>query len=285
MNDQKIAILVDSCTDVPDSFIDEYQIFMVPMKIVYRDNEFEDRVNISAQQVYDRLVDEVPKTATPTAGILMNAFEDIREKGYESVIAVSISSGLSGTYSLVCETAKRFPELRVEAVDTRSIGIGAGIQAIYAGKLIKQGLPFEVIVKKLRDSAEHSRVYFCLSTLEYLKRGGRIGKVAAILGSILHIKPVITCNQEGAYCIAATVRGRAKALAETINLAIGNLRENVEYTIAVAHGSAVEEASRVLEELKKRLPDCSMFIECEVSPALGVHTGPGLVGVGVQLLM
>lgn len=284
MNPQKIAILVDSCTDVPQEYIDAYGIYFVPITVIYRDGEYRDKLEISAQEVYDRLEFEVPRTSLPSADSIRDALQEIQEAGFEKVLIITIASALSGTNNLMNLIARDFPELEIRVLDTRSIGFGAGTQALLAGELIAKGESFESICEKLEQSMEDSRIFFCLSTLDYLAKGGRIGKVAAVLGSLLHIKPIITCNPEGAYAIAARVRGRAASIAETVSLAVQEARKHLNCCVAVIQGNAVDEAKRVAQEVMRRIPNIKLFIETTVSPALVVHTGPGLVGISIQAL-
>lgn len=241
-------------------------------------------MDITPQEVYDRLTEEVPKTSLPDAGSVAEAFDRIVEAGYERVLCITISSALSGTNSLIHMVARDYPQLDVRVVDTLSIGVAAGFQAILAASLLEAGEWLSAIVEKLEKSVRDSRVFFCLSTLEYLRRGGRIGKVSAMLGTLLNIKPIITCNAEGAYVVASKVRGRAQSIAETIALAVSEARKHVRYRLAVASGDAQDEIRHVLAELRRLLPDCGEIIVSDVSPALVVHTGPGLLGIGVQAL-
>lgn len=284
MNPQKIAILIDSCTDVPQNFIKQHGIYFVPIKVIYHDREYEDNIDISPQEVYDRLKTEVPRTSSPESGRITAAFERIAADGYKKVICVNISSALSATYSQMVLLARDHDALEVRVIDTKSIGIGAGMQAMLAADLIEQGFSFETICDRIEVSIEQSHIFFCLSTLDYLARGGRIGKVSAVLGSLLNIKPIITCSHEGAYVIAAKVRGRAQAIAQTVTLAVNEARKHVNCRIAVIQGNAREEAVRVLQEVKRLVPHCKEFFEGDVSPALVVHTGPGLIGINVQPL-
>lgn len=284
MIQQKIAILVDSCTDTPPELLKQEGMYFVPIKIIYAQREYEDRIDITPQEVYDRLEQEVPRTASPESGRITAAFEKIAADGYTQVICVNISSALSVTCDQMRLLSQDFKQLDVRVIDTRSIGIGAGMQAIYAYELVQRGLDIDTICQKIEQSVRDSRIYFSLSTLDYLARGGRIGKVAAVLGSLLKIKPIITCNAEGAYVIAAKVRGRAQAIAETIALAVTAARNNAQYRIAVAQGNAREEVRHVTEELRRLLPGAISFIQGDVSPALVVHTGPGLIGINVQAI-
>lgn len=284
MNPQKIAILVDSGTDVPQDFIAEHGLYMVPLTVIYQDREYKDKVEISPQEVYDRLEQEVPRTSLPSPELINSAFEQMIQDGYEHVLVITISSGLSGTNNLMRLAAEGFPQLDIHIVDTKNIGFGAGTQALLAVSQIQEGKTFREVCDAVEHSARNSYIYFCLSTLEYLAKGGRIGKVAAAVGTLLNLKPIITCNEEGAYVTASKVRGRAQSIAETIRVATEETARHLRVRIGVVQGSAMEEGRRVLEEMKRLVKNCEHFVFTDVSPALVVHTGPGLLGISVQAL-
>ncbi len=284
MNPNKIAVLVDSCTDVSPEQISEFGIYSVPVTIIYSDGEYRDKIDISIEEIYERLPVEMPRTSLPGGDIIMDTLDQIKRDGYEKLIIVSISSALSGTCNMMRVIADEYEGLDIHVIDSRSISYGAGAQAVLAADLARQGFSFEEIIQAIEVSIRESGIYFCLSTLDYLARGGRIGKVSAVLGSLLKIKPVITCNPEGAYAIAAKVRGRANAIAETVQLAVAQAKRHIACSVAVIDGNAKEEAARVVIQLKQLIPNCKTFIEGTVGPALGVHTGPGLLGIYVQAL-
>ncbi len=284
METRKIAILVDSGTDVPADFIREHHIFVAPLKIIFSDGEFDDRVNITPGQVYDRLEKEIPKTSLPDAGYVHGLFQRMEKEGYTTVLVITISSNLSGTHNMLRLIAAEHGTLDARMVDTRNIGIGAGLQAMLAARLLKEGRPLEEVLEKLTESIRESRIYFCLDTLEYLVKGGRIGKVSALLGTVLHLVPVISCNAEGIYETVAKVRGNAHAVARATSLVVSQAARHARFAVAVAYGSAHAEAMKVLAELRKLLPRCEQFIQTDISPALGVHTGPGLIGIAIQPL-
>ena len=284
MSANRIAILVDSCSDVPQKYIEKYHMYVVPIRIAYQDAEYLDRVDITPQQVYDRMASEIPKTSQPSMKMMHDTLDQIVADGYDTVLALSISSGLSGTFNTMRLIAEEEKRLNTHVIDTLNIGIGAGIQAIYAGEMIEQGLKAEEIVRNLEASIQQTHIYFSVETLEYLAKGGRIGKVAAMMGNLLKIKPIITCNEEGVYVVAKKVRGRAQSLSELVGIVLREAQKHIKYRIMIANGSAKEETMKLLSDLKRRLPNCNEFIETELSPALGVHTGPGLIGVGVQPL-
>ena len=284
MEQRKIAILVDSGCDVPPDFVAKHNIFVAPLKIIYRDREYEDRLDITPQQIYDRLDQEVPKTSLPGAERVNSLFDKMVEQGYEQVLVITISSGLSGTHNLLAMLAQQHGKLDVHMVDTKNIGIGAGQHAMMAAEMLEEGKSLEEVLAALETSIVQSRIFFYLDTLEYLAKGGRIGKVSAIVGNLLKLRPIISCNRDGIYETVEKVRGNAQALAKAVSLVVTEAGKHVRFAVAVAHGSAKDEAARVMSELKRRLPHCERFISTDVSPALSVHTGPGLIGIAVQAL-
>ena len=284
MDNKKIAILVDSGTDVPPDFVKEHNIFVAPLKIIYKDREYDDRVEITPDEIYSRLGTEVPRTSLPDSDNVLALFERIVKEGHDTVVIITISSGLSGTHNQLRVQAEEFGKLKFHMVDTKNIGIGAGLQAMLAARLLKQGDSLETVLEKVMESIKNTKLYFVLDTLEYLAKGGRIGKVSALLGSILRLRPVISCNADGIYETVAKARGDAQARAEAIAMAVSDAGKHARFAVAVAHGNAVEAAARVMEELKQKLTRCEEWISTDVSPALSVHTGPGLIGIAVQAL-
>ncbi len=278
----KIAILVDSCTDVPKEYRDTYRMYVVPLSIIYRDAQYRDGIDIQPEEVFERFAEEIPSTSLPSPATVADVFRQIKADGYDKVIAVHISSGLSGTFEMVSGFGPSPEGLEAYYVDTKNIGIGAGFSAIRAGELIEAGLPFDEVCRGVEEAALATRLYFCVSTLEYLIKGGRIGLVAGVLGSILDLKPVISCNADGIYDTVAKARGRKKSLKLALDQAVQFAAGAEEYNITVMHGAAQAEADELLAALKLALPDHRIAIEGQITPALVVHTGPGLIGIGVQ---
>ena len=284
MPTDKIAILVDSCTDVPKALRDKYHIYVAPLTIIYKDAEYRDGVDIQPEDVFARFSEEIPSTSLPSPSAVADIFKQIKADGYEKVIAVLISSGLSGTFEMVSSFGPAPEGLEARYIDTKNIGIGSGFSAIRAAELIEQGLPFAEVCSQVEEAAKDTRLFFCVSTLEYLVKGGRIGLVAGMVGSILDLKPVISCNEDGIYYTVARARGRKKSLQLALGKAVEFAAGAKDYNITVMHGAAKDEADVLLAEMKAQLPDYGYAIEGQITPALVVHTGPGLIGVGVQRL-
>ncbi|EMF0035047.1 DegV family protein [Enterococcus hirae] len=280
----KVAILVDSGTDVPQELIEKYQMYVIPLKIIYKDRVYTDKVDITPEEIYQRLPQEIPGTSLPDGETINKIFEQIKQDGYEKILAVTISSGLSGTYNIVRLIAQQQEELEAYVLDTKNIGIGAGFSAIQAAKWLEEGMEWSLLIERLNELVKQTKVFFNVATLEYLQKGGRIGLVASILGTALKLNPIISCNDEGTYYTVGKARGRKKSLDRTVSYVKERVGTAKVFNLAVAHGDAKEEATEMMARLKEEFPQAQQIYFGQISPALVVHTGPGLLGVGVQVL-
>ncbi|KAF0226282.1 MAG: DegV family protein [Erysipelotrichaceae bacterium] len=279
---QKIAILTDSGSDVPAEIVKEMGIFVLPLQVNYKDRSYSDGVDIDAQTVYENLTKEVPTTSLPTGQIVADTLQKIEQNGYTHILAVVLSSGLSGTHNMVQLMADH-SKLPMKVIDTKNIGIGSGLSVIKAAQWAKEGFSFDDLIDKVKDVILQTKVYFVLNTLEYLQKGGRIGKVSAFVGQTLDLKPVITCNDEGIYTTLVKVRGRKGSLTRIKEIACAYAQDGKSINIAFAHGNAMEEITRIKEDVLSRVQNVKNIYLGPVSPALGVHTGPGLIGIAVQI--
>lgn len=284
MSKEKIAILTDSCCDVPKEFIDQYQIYVMPLKVVYKDREYLDGVTITPQEVYDGMKEEVPTSSLPSGETVIEMLERIKGDGYDKVVAATLSSGLSGTNNLLHLIASQFDGLEIFILDTKNIAIGAGFHAIQAARYREEGKSFEEICKRLQSDCKNSKIFFVVETLEYLQKGGRIGLVASLFGNALNLKPVISCNEEGIYHTVAKVRGRKQSISRTLDLALAYAQGHKRINVAVVHGGAAEVAAECEVYLKEKLPHHELFVSGQISPVLGVHTGPGALGIAIEIL-
>ena len=281
MNRQKICILVDSGCDVPQKLREAYDIRVLPLKIIYPEGEYLDQVNITAQQVYDRFPGEIPHTSLPDGGTVEAALAKARADGYEKALIVCISSGLSGTCGLVRLTCQEYTGLETFVLDTRNISFGSGFFAVLAARWIEAGMDWETLIRELPRRLENSKVFFCVDTLEYLRKGGRLGLVAAIVGTALKLKPIISCNADGVYYIAGKALGRAKSLARMLEMAVAFGRTGDSPQVSLLNGDAPREAEALTPQLLAATGCEALLAQGQISPALVVHTGPGLVGIHV----
>ena len=220
MNAQKIALLTDTGTNTPASFIAEHDIRVAPLQITYSDGtSYRSGIDITPAQLIERFKDEIPKTSLPTPQYIRDLFEQARADGYERAVFVTLSSGLSATNQTVKLVASQMENFPVVVVDSLSIGVAAGMVVIAAAEMIEAGVPFRSLQRKLDDLAATTRVYFSTKTLEYLRKGGRISEPVYRLGSMLNIKPVIMCNETGHYVVARKARGWERSLETEVRLA------------------------------------------------------------------
>lgn len=284
MNREKIAILADSCVDIPSKLVARYNIYVIPLKVIYKDRIYSDGVDITAQDVYKRLDTEIPTTSLPSGGEINSMFDKIKADGYEKVLAVTISSGLSGTYNSIRLLGSQYEGLDVFVLDTKNIGIGSGFSAIQAAEYINGGMDWKTLIKTVSENVSKCKIFFYVDTLEYLKKGGRIGLVSSILGTALNLKPIISCNEDGIYYPVAKILGKKRALNKMIDLAIKYAKFGGRYNVAIVHGNAEEQANKIKEALMPSLPHCNIFVDGQISPALGVHTGSGTIGIAIQII-
>ncbi|MFL2100588.1 DegV family protein [Desemzia sp. FAM 23989] len=286
MNKEKIAFLVDSGSDVPQDILEKGNMKVIPLKIIYKDGEYTDKVDIQAEEIYDRLKEEVPKTSLPDGEAIKKMMMEIKAEGYTKVIAITISSGLSGTNNMVRLMAEEIEGLDVFVLDTKNIGIGSGLHAERALSYVEAGLEWETIKQKLQNGIEDIKVHFYVDTLEYLQKGGRIGLVSSLVGNLLNLKPVISCNEDGIYYTVAKARGSKKGIQKLIDTTIEFAQQATKYDVAVCYAGreTKELADTIAGKLKNALPNIRTSYFDSLSPALGVHTGPGLIGIAVSRL-
>jgi DegV family protein with EDD domain len=279
---EKIAILTDSGSDVPAEIVKSMGIFVLPLQVNYKAKSYSDGVDIDAQTIYENLTTEIPTTSLPTGQVVADTIAKIEAQGYTHILAVVLSAGLSGTCNMIRLTAEH-SKLPMKVIDTKNIGIGSGLSVIKAAQWANEGFTFADLSDKVEQIIENTKVFFVLNTLEYLQKGGRIGKVSAFVGQTLDLKPIITCNEEGIYTTVTKVRGRKGSLTRIKEIACSSVEGATKINIAFAHGDALEEVSRIKEDVLSRLNNVKDVYVGPVSPALGVHTGPGLIGICVQI--
>lgn len=277
---QKIALIVDSACDLSLDVIKEKNIKLLPLRVSYSHGEYKDMLEISADEIYSNLEKEVPKTSLPSAEDLEDILLSLEEEGYTHVIAITISSGLSGTFNSIRLALEDHPKLTSYVFDTKILAMPEGIVALEVANLIEQGKSFEDIVKAIPEIRKKITGYFTVNTLEYLKKGGRIGKVAGTIGEMLNLKPVVSVDEDGVYYTVCKARGRKQSILKLTSILKENLEEG-PCKVWVLHAGVLEEAKSILESLKGLNNIVSLGIS-QISPALGVHGGPGLLGLAIQ---
>lgn len=278
---EKIALLVDSAMDTPVEIIETGGVYVAPLNIIYKDRTYLDKIEITSAEVYNRLDEEIPSTSLPNISYVEDLIESIKNDGYTKIACLTISSALSGTHNALRLILSHHPEIESFIVDTKNIGMGAGVQAAYLKNEIDSGTPFNELKTIALNVADKSKIFFSIPTLEYLKKGGRIGLVSSFLGTALKLNPVISCNEDGVYYTVTKARGRNKSLNKIIEQIEKTAQGYHSYDLAISYGIDKEEAERLADTLKEKLQNYRHLYFGDASPVLGVHSGPGIIGIGI----
>lgn len=281
---ERIAVMVDSGCDISRECIERYGLWLLPLHIDYPEKAYLDGVDIDPQMVYDRYPQDYPKTSTPSLQEVLDKLEEIADAGFDKVIAVCISSGLSGTWNAVRLAALHQDRVECFVFDTRNISVASGLLGIWASYKASQGMPFAELCQALQDKIYDSKVMFYMDTLEYLRRGGRIGTVTSVIGQALKLKPIISCNREGIYYTVSLIRGgrqgKGKLLKEMVRFCTGH-----RVWIGLGHGAAASECGKMEQMVLDELVSGSSEIlyRKQIAATLALNTGPGLIGVAALL--
>ena len=284
---QKIALLTDSCADIAPELAEKYHIFVVPLRILCADGEYLDGVNIRGADIYQRLkAGELPQTSLPAAEEIEKLLTRIVEEGYDGVIAVMLSGGLSGTFNLLRLVAEECRgKLEVRAFDSVSGSLGLGMTVLQLAEDIQSGMGWEELTeRRVPQLIQGSFPFFSVDTLEYLQKGGRIGKVTATAGMLLQIKPILAFAPDGQLTSVAQVRGRHQVIDKLVALTVQRCGERTRSSLAVANGGAPEGMASGREKRTAALPDYDHIWEGEIDGTLSVYIGDGILGAAVQVL-
>ncbi len=277
-NMEKVALITDSSCDLSQDQLDRHHIHMLPLRVLSSAGEFRDRLEISEEELYALMEQELPKTSLPYPEDVTALYTKLRAEGTTHILHISISSGLSGTYNMVKAVTKEFESgMEIALIDSRTISTGVGMMALAAAEALESGSSFEQAVEKAKAVRETQLGVFIIKTLEFLRKGGRIGLVEGVIGTILQLKPVIFVNHDGIYQTLAKARGYTNALDAMVRETVARFGKR-KVRLSVVHGAAAAEAQHLMDRLKELLNVTESFIS-SVSPVLAVHTGPGLLGI------
>jgi DegV family protein with EDD domain len=276
-----MKIVTDCAADLTPEDIKDLGVVVAPLFIQFPEGEV-NADTITPDDFYKRLQDmapQIPTTAQPSPGIFSTIYQKLAGFG-EEVMSIHISSGLSGTIQSARLGAAQVSGALVNMVDSFTLSGGERFQVLAAAMAAKAGRSKEFITERLSRIREATEVIYTLETLEYLQRGGRIGRVQALAGMLLHIKPVINVDKaDGKYTTVGKERTVPRAL-DTITGHLQNLYGSKPLWVSVMHGKFEEQAHNLAQRLQERLNVGKLEI-LRISPVLGVHTGPGIVGAAV----
>ena len=275
-----IAIVTDSTCDIPEAWRKKYEITVLPLTIVFGEEQLLDGVDINAEAFYERLVTDQhhPTTSQPSPKDFTDVFEKVKDAGADEILCITISSAMSGTMASAVGAAKGF-SIPVRVMDSRNNSMGLGWQVIAAARAREAGGGMEEMIAAAEKVREKMVFYISLDTIEYLSKGGRIGDAVKWVDSVLQIKPMITVKPDsGTVGIGMVSRSRKRGLKNLYKTFFKHLDTTKPMYIAVMHNNALADAEVMATRIKEEFEPEELFIQI-VSPILGVHTGPGPVAL------
>lgn len=279
----RTVIVTDSTSDIPPALAEQYGIEVVPLTLMFGEEAFRDNVDLTPEQFYERLPrsPQLPTTSQPSPVEYMNVYRRIQEQYPGSpILSFHISSGLSGTYQSAVLAKSMLEEdgKAITVVDSLSASYGFGFMVVEAARLAQQGQEPAAILEQVERLRQSRKLYFLVDTLEYLQKGGRIGKASAILGTLLNIKPILSIDAEGIIYAVEKVRGRKKAVARMIELFKADLPGVNNINVAVGHTAEPASGEEFLRELAGHFT-LKEKVLTNVGPVVGSHVGNGTLAV------
>ena len=276
-----MKIVTDCAADMSNEELKELDVTAAPLFIQFPEGEV-NATEISADDFYNRLEamrPQIPTTAQPSSGIFAELYRKLSQME-KNILSIHISSGLSGTINSARDGGEQVKEeANVNFWDTLTLSGGERFQVLAAAFANKAGWAMDKIQERLTAIREKTEVIYTLDTLEYLARGGRIGRVKALAGALLNLKPVIRVDSDGKYSTVTNGRTLGKSMTAIADHLVAKYG-NTPVWVTVLHGRFAEKADALSNEFKQRLNIAKMEV-VRISPVLGVHTGPGIVGAAV----
>ena len=277
-----MKIVTDCAADLPKEELESLDIVQAPLFIQFPEGEV-NSADISADEFYNRLEamrPAIPSTAQPSSGVFNEIYHKIADAS-KHILSIHVSSGLSGTINSARMGAEHIKETVVNVVDSMTLSGGERFQVLAAARAAKAGWNLKSILERLEKIRANTEVIYTLETLEYLARGGRIGRVQALMGSVLKIKPIIhVAHEDGKYSTVGKGRTISQNLSTMVDH-IAGMYGSIPLWATVLHGRFAESADLLAKSMNEHLNIRKMEI-LRISPVLGVHTGPGIVGTAVM---
>jgi len=275
-----VRVVTDSTADLPSEVVQELDITVVPLQVIFGEHAYRDGVDMTSDEFFRRLPEaaELPRTSQPSPGDFEQVYERLAA-GTDRILSVHLSSRFSGTAETARQAARALEgRCAIEVIDSNTVSMALGFAVIAAARAAKAGADLDACAAAARSVLRRQRLAVALDTLEYLRRGGRIGRAQAFLGSLLRLKPIVTVRDGETYPLAR-VRTRKKALEEVLRIC---LEGGVVEQAAVMYATNPDDAHELAAEIRRRAPSASVHVG-RIGPVIGVHGGPGLIGVSVVM--
>jgi DegV family protein with EDD domain len=274
----KVAIITDSTAYLPPELITEYDIKVIPLAVIWDGDSFADGVDLTPTQFYTRLATSptLPSTSQPPEAAFVKIFSELLEEG-KDVVAILISSGISGTVNSALLAKDEIGSDRVVVVDSKTAAMAAGLHVLAAARAAAAGASLDEVKQVALKAQQQTNVVFAVDTLEFLHKGGRIGGAKRLMGSMLNIKPILEMNG-GLIEPVESVRTHKRALTRLISLVEEKAAGEKPLRLAVFHSNVPDQAAALLKDAEEALSPDEVFL-AELSPVIGTHVGPGTLAI------
>lgn len=278
----QIAIVTDTDASLPAGLAVQHGIRQVPITVLFGEEAFSTGIDIDDVDLFARVDRDgkLPTTSAPNAGQFLEAFRAAAASGADAIVCLCVSAAVSATYNAALAARAMLPECHVTVIDTQSLTMAQGFMCLAAAEAAQAGASIDEVVAAARNVGERAYVYGALATLKYLAMSGRVGYVAAGMGNLLGVKPIVTMR-DGKLDLLEKVRTRSKSLARLVELTQQTLAGRAVERLAVLHVAVPAEARRFADELAQALGYRDQVIISELTPGLSVHTGAGMLGLAV----
>ncbi len=275
----KIALVTDSSCDLPHELVTKYHINIVPVRIHFGNESYLDKQTITPLEFYEKLKSSPihPTTSQPTPANFKEVYENLAKR-YESILSIHLSGSLSGTFRAAQTAAKLIHNTQMMLIDSKTTSIALGMLLVEAGEAIAERLPVHNIAEKLEDLVKKIKIIIQMPSLKYLMRGGRIKRSKGLIATILNIKPLLTFGPEGTIKECGKAFTNYFAIRKTVKKVKTDLQNLKNARIGIVHANAIAKAEWLRQQFAN-LPSVKEIIIHDVAPVLGVHAGPGTVGV------
>jgi len=273
-----IAIITDTACDLPEEIIQKYNIHRIPIRLNFGEENYIDTFTISIDEFYQKLVDSDhhPKTSQPTPGDFKRTYELVT-KHYDTAISIHIPGKVSGTLQSAKKTAKTVSD-KITVIDGKSLSVGLGLIALEGARAVENGLKHDEVIHTIQDAVKKLKLFISVDTMDYLVRGGRVSRMKGVIAKLFSMKPILTFDEEGNVEVLGKAVGGQNTRNKMMKLIIESAMGKKNLRFAVAHGNAPDSAQWYVEQINREIKPAEV-IQTEISPALGVHGGPGAIGV------
>lgn len=273
-----IAVVTDSLANIPAELVEKYDIGVIPVLVIFGHETYRDGIDMTPKEFYCRLreSEELPTTAVPSMGEFVKLYHRVGQEA-EGIVSIHISSKLSATVEVAEAASRTLPEIPIHVVDSYTGAMAQGFIVLEAARAAAEGAGLEEVAERAREMVPKVDLLATLDTLEYLHRGGRVPAVAALVGSLLRIKPILYIAEDGAADVLEKPRTRAKAVRRILEITEERVGANPVH-MAVIHADVPEEAEELKEEVDSRF-NCVELYVTDFTPVIGTHSGPGVLGL------